>query len=121
MNAQTAPTGMSAKTDVDSILSLLAAQLGGTRLRDAQTFAAEFLRRLPAEDLAARSPAQWAGTVQGALEFARERRPGAAKVRVFNPGEGGGARGAVSTRTVDKNANEQNHFVTNSGSGRAQQ
>jgi len=85
MNAQGALTGMAAKTDVDSILSLLSAQLSGTRLRDAQVFGAEFLRRVPAEDLAARSAAEWAAIVQDALEFSRERRPGTAKVRVFNP------------------------------------
>ena len=73
MNAQTAPSGTSAKSDVDAIMSMLARELSGTKLRDAQTFAVEFLRRVPAEDLASRDPAQWAAIVQGAVEFLRER------------------------------------------------
>src|SRR5690242_18536311 len=97
MNAQTAPIGSSAKSDSDSILSLLSAQLSGARLRDAQTSATEFLRRLPADDLAQRTPEQWAAAVQGALDFARERRPGASKVRVFNPENG---TGVDATRTI---------------------
>ena len=108
MNAQGALTGMPAQTDIDSILSLLSAQQSGARLRDAQTFAAEFLRRLPAEDLAARDPAQWVATVLGALEFTRERPPGQAKVRVFNPGSeattnaiGGATRSIVEIVTDD--------------------
>ena len=71
MNAQSAPIGSSASSDRDSILSLLAAQLSGARLRDAQTFATEFLRRLPADDLAQRTSEQWATAIQGALEFMR--------------------------------------------------
>jgi glutamate dehydrogenase len=78
MNAQTAPSGTSAKSDVDAILSTLAAQLSGTKLRDAQSFAVEFLRRLPAEDLASRDASLWAAIVLGSLEFLRERRPGSA-------------------------------------------
>ena len=111
MNAQTAPTGTSAKTDVDAILSQLATQLSGARLRDAQTFAAEFLRRLPAEDLAAHDAAHWAATVQGALEFLRERRPGGAKVRVFNPSVEGGAD---ATRTIVEIVTDDMPFLVDS-------
>ncbi len=96
MNAQTAPIGSSVKSDRDSILSLLSTQLSGARLRDAQTFAAEFLRRLPTDDLAQRTPEQWAAAALGALDFTRERRPGAPKVRVFNA-EG---TGVDATRTI---------------------
>ena len=84
MNAQGA-INVPSVTDLDSILSLLASQLAGARLRDAQTFAREFLRRLSAEDLAARSAADWVALTTHALEFARERRAGHAKIRVFNP------------------------------------
>src|ERR1700752_3890131 len=111
MNAQTAPIGTSAKTDVDAILSQLATQLSGARLRDAQSFASEFLRRLPAEDLAARTPAQWAATVLGAHEFLRERRPGSAKVRVFNPS---GESGADATRTIVEVLTDDMPFLVDS-------
>ncbi|HEX5124541.1 MAG TPA: NAD-glutamate dehydrogenase, partial [Rhodanobacteraceae bacterium] len=98
MNAQTAPSGTSAKSDVDAIMSTLAAQLSGAKLRDAQTFAIDFLRRVPAEDLASRDAAQWAAVVQSGLEFLRERKPGAAKLRVFNPD----ANDAANASTTDR-------------------
>ncbi|HVV97799.1 MAG TPA: NAD-glutamate dehydrogenase domain-containing protein, partial [Rhodanobacteraceae bacterium] len=103
MNAEPAPIGTSARRDADAILSLLAARLSGARLADAQTFAAEFLRRLPAEDLASREPEQWAEIVLAALEFARERRSGVAKVRVFNPAgeDAEAARSVVEIVTDD--------------------
>ena len=112
MNAQGA---VSAKTEVDSILSLLSAQLAGARLRDAQAFASEFLRQLPAEDLAARGASQWLGAIVGAFEFARERRPGTAKVRVLNPGaEGTDAAGADATRSVVEIVTDDMPFLVDS-------
>jgi glutamate dehydrogenase len=115
MNAQGALTGMAAKTDVDSILSVLSAQLSGTRLRDAHTFAAEFLRRIPAEDLAARSAAEWAALVLDALEFSRERRAGTAKVRVFSPVAGDGAAGAADpTRSIVEVVTDDMPFLVDS-------
>ena len=58
MNAQGA-VALPSVTDVDSIQNFLASKLTGQRLRDAQTFAREFLRRLSPEDLASRSAAEW--------------------------------------------------------------
>src|SRR5689334_880238 len=113
MNAQTAPSGTSAKSDVDSILSTLAAELSGTKLRDAQTFAVEFLRRVPAEDLALRDGKQWASLVQGALEFLRERRPGTAKLRVFNP-DADGAANVDRSRSIVEIVTEDMPFLVDS-------
>ncbi|MET0231717.1 MAG: NAD-glutamate dehydrogenase, partial [Rhodanobacteraceae bacterium] len=110
MNAQTAPIGSSAQSDRDSILSLLSTQLSGARLRDAQTFAAEFLRRLPTDDVAQRTPEQWAAAVEGALDFTRERHPGAPKVRVFN-GEG---TGVDATRTIVEIVTDDMPFLVDS-------
>ena len=84
MNAQGA-VALPSVIDVESIQNFLASQLTGQRLRDAQTFAREFLRRLSPEDLAARSATEWAALINGALDFARERRAGHAKLRVFMP------------------------------------
>jgi glutamate dehydrogenase len=116
MNAQGALTGMSEKTDVDSILSVLSAQLSGARLRDAQTFATEFLRRLPAEDLDARNASEWASVILGTLEFARERRRDSAKVRVFNPASGESAAGAAvdATRTIVEVVTDDMPFLVDS-------
>jgi glutamate dehydrogenase len=110
MNAEPAPIGTSARRDAEAILSLLTAQLSGARSRDAQTFAAEFLRRLPAEDLASRDPAQWAEIVLAALEFTRERRPGVAKVRAFNPA----GEEAEATRSVVEIVTDDMPFLVDS-------
>ncbi|HEY0178206.1 MAG TPA: NAD-glutamate dehydrogenase, partial [Dokdonella sp.] len=69
---------------VDSILAHQATRLNGARLRDAQAFAAEFLRRVADDELAARSVAEWSALCQSMLEFVRERRAGAAKIRIVN-------------------------------------
>jgi len=90
--------GADAGSPVESVLALQATQLSGPRLRDAQNFASEFLRRVPADELAARSPADWAERVDGMLDFVRERRAGTAKVRVVNQAEGG--QGADAALTV---------------------
>src|SRR4051812_46277398 len=111
MNAQTAPIGSSAKSDRESILSLLSAQLSGARLRDAQTFAEDFLRRLPADDLAQRTPEQWAAAVLGGLDFTRERRTGAPKVRVFNVENG---TGVDATRTIVEIVTDDMPFLVDS-------
>jgi glutamate dehydrogenase len=74
-----------AETSTEAVLSQLERQLSAARLREAQTFAQQFLARVPRHDLAARSAADWAAIALGALEFARERRAGSVKIRVFNP------------------------------------
>ncbi len=80
--------GAVSSTPVETILAHQASRLSGAQLRDAQAFAIEFLRRVPAEDLALRSAADWAALVQGVLDFVHERHAGAAKVSVFNPVSG---------------------------------
>jgi len=108
MTAQGAVAG----TPVDPILAQQATQLSGARLRDAQSFASEFLRRVPAEELAARSAAEWAGLVQNVLDFVRERRSGTAKVRVGNPAEG--EHGVAAARTIVDVATDDAPFLVDS-------
>jgi len=79
MNAQTIP----APSAADSILQQITQRLGPTP--NAQTFATHFLRRISADDLAARSVDDWAGMIRGLLEFVGVRKPGVPNVRVFNP------------------------------------
>lgn len=96
--------GAVAGTLVDSILVHQSSRLSGAQLRDAQTFAGQFLRRVPADELAERGTEEWASLIQGALDFASERAPGSAKVRVFNPAAGeqkGAARTVVEVVTDD--------------------
>ena len=94
MTASGAPAG----TSVESILAQQSERLTGARLRDAQAFTGEFLRRLPGDELAGRSAGEWAALAQGVLEFARERRPGTPKVRVANAVEG--EHGFEAARTL---------------------
>ncbi|HEU4664209.1 MAG TPA: NAD-glutamate dehydrogenase domain-containing protein [Dokdonella sp.] len=91
MTAQGAASG----THVDPILDHLSTRLSGTALADAQSFAREFLRRIPADEIAERPAAEWSALAQSAFEFMRERRTGAARVRVSNPAVGMGR-----TRTI---------------------
>jgi glutamate dehydrogenase len=98
MTAQGAASG----THVDPILAHLSSQLSGASLRDAQTFANEFLSRVPADEVQQRTAAEWSALVQGSLDFLREREAGAAKVRVSNPMIGTGrARTVVDVVTDD--------------------
>ncbi|MCC6439882.1 MAG: NAD-glutamate dehydrogenase, partial [Rhodanobacteraceae bacterium] len=82
MNAQSAA---SESKRLEPILSQISAQAGASRQREAQAFAAHFFRHVPADDIATRDPAEWARIAQFMLEFARQRKAQAAKIRVFNP------------------------------------
>ena len=106
------PQGAVADTHVDSILAHQSSSLSGDALRDAQAFSTEFLRRVPAEEVAARDAATWTSLVQGALEFARERQAGSAKVRVFNPPAGG--QGTAAARTVVEVVTDDMPFLVDS-------
>src|SRR6185437_12357943 len=79
MNAQTIP----APSAADSILQQVMQRLGSAP--SAQVFATHFLRRISADDLAARSVDDWTGMIRGMLDFVRVRKPGVPNVRVFNP------------------------------------
>ncbi len=85
MNAQSA-TGEC--KPLDSILSQISTQAGATRQREAQAFAAHFFRHVPEDDIKGRDAFEWARIAQFMLEFVRQRKPHAAKIRVFNPQEG---------------------------------
>jgi glutamate dehydrogenase len=95
---------MSAKSEnaqapaVEAVLSELKSKLTSARLKEAQTFASHLLKRVGAEELAARPAAQWAAMAQDILEFVRVRKAGQPNVRVFNP-------------TLDEQGYESTHSV----------
>ncbi|HEY6984989.1 MAG TPA: NAD-glutamate dehydrogenase domain-containing protein, partial [Rhodanobacteraceae bacterium] len=70
------------------------------------------MRRLLPEDLAARSASEWAALIIGALEFARERRPGQAKLRVFNPSAA--ENGYESTHSIVEIVTDDMPFLVDS-------
>lgn len=95
---------MSAKSEiaqapaVEAVLTELKTKLTSARLKEAQTFASHLLKRVGAEDLAARPAAQWAAMAQDMLDFVRVRKAGQPNVRVFNP-------------TLDEHGYESTHSV----------
>jgi len=80
-----AENAASQPASIDSILENLLARLSAPRRPDAERLLREFLRRVPAEDLSARSPTSWAALIAGLLSFVQVRVTDSANVRVFNP------------------------------------
>lgn len=70
---------------LEPILSQISTQVGSARHGEAQAFAAHFFRHVPADDIEARDAAEWARIAEYMLGFVRQRKPDAAKIRVFNP------------------------------------
>ncbi|GIX35649.1 MAG: glutamate dehydrogenase [Lysobacteraceae bacterium] len=95
-----------------AILAALERRLSGTRLKDATALAEAFGRRLGEEDLAARSPEQWAALLAGFLDFMRDRKPGTAKLRVFHPKAE--EEGWDCSHTVIQIANDDMPFLVDS-------
>ena len=87
--------GAASGTLVDPVLNHLSGRFPGDALRDAQAFARGFLQRVPADEIAQHTVAEWSETVQGMFEFLHEREPGTPKVRVSNP-----LAGSARSRTV---------------------
>ncbi|OGT57074.1 MAG: glutamate dehydrogenase [Gammaproteobacteria bacterium RIFCSPHIGHO2_12_FULL_63_22] len=71
---------------IESIQSALKARVAADRQADLLAFAQAFYARVPAEELELRSSDAWAAIAISNREFAARRTPGAAKIRVFNPG-----------------------------------
>jgi len=82
MNASKAASDASR---LDSILSHVKAQPGTSRQRETAIFASHFFRHVPADDVAGRDALEWARIALFMFEFLRQRKPGGAKIRVFNP------------------------------------
>ena len=76
---------------------------------------AEFYRHVPATDVAARSPRDLAGAALSLWRFAGRRRPGQAKIRVYNPDLA--ADGWASPHTIVEIANDDMAFLVDSVTG----
>jgi glutamate dehydrogenase len=99
-------------TLLDPILDALAERLPAPRHADAAAFARRFFARMPADELAARAPELWAALLADLIEFVRERKPGAPKLRIFNPQLGEG--GWDSAHTVVQIVNDDMPFLVDS-------
>jgi glutamate dehydrogenase len=109
MNAHSAA---SESKRLEPILSQISTQAGASRQREAQAFAAHFFRHVPADDINARDPAEWARIAQFMFEFQRQRKPHVAKIRVFNPQAAD--EGFDSTHTMIAIATDDMPFLVDS-------
>jgi len=101
-----------AATDVAAVLDQLAQRVAAAQVPQAQAFAAQLLKRMAPEDLAARSAETWAALALGLLDFLRVRRPGTPCVRVFNPNPHD--HGWESTHTVIEVVTDDAPFLVDS-------
>jgi glutamate dehydrogenase len=70
---------------LEPIFQALKATVPAPRYKEAALFAEAFYHRMSAEEYALRSPEAWAALARGFLDFVRERKPGQAAIRIFNP------------------------------------
>lgn len=98
----------------ESMMEQVAGHLSGARQQEARTFVAEFLRRVPSDDLARRDAEAWSALALGLLDFMRERRGGVAKLRVFNPTVA--EHGFVSSHSVVQIVTDDMPFLVDSAS-----
>jgi glutamate dehydrogenase len=97
---------------LDSILKHITAQPGSSRQRETQAFAGHFFRHVPADDIVGRDALEWARIALYMFEFVRQRKPGGAKIRVFNPLAA--QDGFDSTHTVIAIVNDDMPFLVDS-------
>ena len=107
MSAQPHPTPVT----LDAILATAVARVPADRATDLRSFAQAFLARLPAEELELRSADEWAAIVVSNREFADQRTPGVASIRVFNPGPADGFEG---NHTIVQIVNDDMSFLVDS-------
>jgi glutamate dehydrogenase len=69
---------------LDPVFAALRKRVPKEQQAQAETFAAAFYKRMTAEEFAQHGPDGWAALAADFLDLARARKPGAAKVRVFN-------------------------------------
>jgi len=97
MNAQAVPL-----VTPESILAELHKLAPAAQRALAADFGRAFLARVPADELEQHEPAEWAATLLSNLDFAMQREPGRASVRVFNPGaDAGFGAGATVVQMVN--------------------
>ena len=71
------------------------------RLDEAHFFISAFFARMTGSDHDLHTPVEWAGLLQGLLDFVQQRRPGAASVRVVNEVAGHAGRSLIQVVTDD--------------------
>ncbi|MGQ4584218.1 NAD-glutamate dehydrogenase domain-containing protein [Lysobacter sp. F60174L2] len=94
------------------ILDAIAKRLPKARQVEAEAFATAFYKRMGADEVSKHSPEGWAALACDFFDFARNRKPGTARVRLFNPSLK--THGWESPHTVLQIANSDMPFLVDS-------
>ncbi|MDP8949797.1 MAG: NAD-glutamate dehydrogenase, partial [Actinomycetota bacterium] len=97
---------------LDKILVRVREQLPEDQAPQVEEFVRQYYAWIPLEDLADRSPIDVYGTAVAQWSFARQRTPGSAKIRVYNPHFD--EHGWQSTHTVVEIVNDDMPFLVDS-------
>jgi glutamate dehydrogenase len=111
-SSTTARQGRSAQGLLAPILDAVRHRAGKGRQDAAADFAAAFYQRLSEDELPAHSADAWAALAGDILEFVRQRKPGTANVRLFNPTVA--KHGWESPHTVLQIVNDDMPFLVDS-------
>ena len=107
MSAQPAPN-----VSLDAIAAAVKAAAPAAQQAQAAAFGHAYYARLPEDELALRPVSAWAAFAASALAFAQVRRPGQAKIKVFNPDPA--SDGFDSANTVIQVVNDDMPFLVDS-------
>ena len=97
---------------LDKVVARVQEQLSGDQAPQVEEFARQFYGWISPEDLNERSPVDAYGAAVSHWNFARQREPGSAKVRVYNPRFE--EHGWQSTHTVVEMVNDDMPFLVDS-------
>lgn len=104
-----APHEMLRHERIEAVLALAAPRLSATERPQVEAVARACFEHLDADDLAARSPEDLLGALLSLWQFAAERRPGSARLRVFSPTVA--EQGWASRHTVIEVVNDDMPFL----------
>ncbi len=94
------------------IFAAIRKRAGKTKADDASSFVGSFYRRLTEDEIPLHSADGWAALANDFLDFARNRKPGEASLRLFNPATK--SHGWESPHTVLQIVNDDMPFLVDS-------
>lgn len=97
---------------IQKIIDQINKKITSKKAQPLVTFAKEFYSTTSKEDLAERDPELWAQLVKSQYQFLKERKPGTAKVRVYNPNLK--EHGWTSKYTIIEVSNDDMPFLVDS-------
>ena len=103
---------------IDRVAERVREHLGEERAPVVERFVRQLYARVPPDDLAGQSTDNLYGAALALWGFARERTPGSARIRVYNPRVDG--HGWSSPHTVVEIVNDDMPFLVDSVTARAQ-